>query len=126
MSSGKLNRTCIICNTRYEYCGHCDHNLRAKETWRNIYCSEACRETFGILEQFTAKKITADSAIKKMEELGVDRDKISSTFKKTLDSIELQRSKTKNVVVEEKPKVNVEALSRKKKRRNKRIVKDED
>lgn len=98
---GKINRKCIICGTSYEYCGHCDKKLVANETWRNIYCSEKCRDTFTVLEQYTAKKINADAATSQLESLGVDVNKINPNFKTTLDSIEAHKTK----VEEEKPLV---------------------
>ena len=54
-------RTCKICGKQYEYCGHCP-SKNLIEPWRNLYCSENCRETFQIMGQYSAGKIKATEA----------------------------------------------------------------
>lgn len=115
---GKINRKCIICGTMYEYCGHCDKKLVANETWKNIYCSEKCRDTFAILEQYTAKKLSADAASSQLASMGVDTNKINKNFKLTLDSIEAHKTK-----VEEEEKPVILPKSKKTRKKKTRIVK---
>ena len=41
----KLNRTCIVCGKKYEFCNSCkDHSML--EPWHSIFCSNNCREIF--------------------------------------------------------------------------------
>lgn len=51
-------RICSICGKEYEYCGHCP-NKNAIEHWRNLYCSENCREAFQLFGDYKIKKKTA-------------------------------------------------------------------
>ena len=126
-----LNRKCIICGKRYEYCGHCNDKVLASETWRNIYCSEKCRGTFGVFEQYTAKKITADVAAQQLNNLGVDLNRVSENFKKTITSIEAHKTKPKFIiteipVVEEKQEeVKVSAPRKRRKRKRNNIVNED-
>lgn len=73
-------RTCTICGKEYEYCGHCP-NKNVIEPWRNLYCSENCRDAFAIMGQYKVKKMDADEAKSKLEGFGLSPEKVRKIHK---------------------------------------------
>ena len=63
-------RTCKICGKQYEYCGHCP-SKNLIEPWRNLYCSEKCRDAFGVMGDYVAGKMTAVVAREKLESFDI-------------------------------------------------------
>ena len=59
------NKVCILCNTHYKYCEGCPSKYNVNETWRNIFCSEECRDIYSIYDSLKANK-TTDSEAGKM------------------------------------------------------------
>jgi len=82
----KNMRTCKICGKKYEYCGHCP-SKNTIEPWRNLYCSEKCREVFNVLDNFASKKISKEEAKKKLESLGFDLSKVRDVHKAAVNII---------------------------------------
>ena len=99
-------RECKICGKKYEYCGHCP-NKNPLEPWRNLYCSENCRDAFKVMGDFTAKKISANEAKAKLDKYGLCVEKVRNIHKAVvMDIFRLSKQ------VEEKP---VEEVSTEKK-----------
>lgn len=42
-------RTCLVCRTKYDWCNHCSSKAHDREEWKNIYCSENCKDIFDIV-----------------------------------------------------------------------------
>lgn len=82
----KNMRTCKICGKKYEYCGHCP-SKNSIEPWRNLYCSEDCREVFGIFDKYASKKITAEKARERLSILGFDPSNIRDIHKPIINEI---------------------------------------
>ena len=82
----KNMRTCKICGKKYEYCGHCP-SKNPLEPWRNLYCSEECREVFSIFDKYASKKITAEKAREKLVSLGFDPSKVRDIHKPVINEI---------------------------------------
>lgn len=91
-------RTCKICGKQYEYCGHCP-SKNLIEPWRNLYCSEECRNAFGIMSKYAAGKIGAVEARGKLESFGLSPTKVRDVHKATMVDI----FRTPTVVVEKAP-----------------------
>ena len=96
-------RKCILCPTHeYEYCGKCKPR-EIIETWRFIFDSKNCRDIYKILENFTAKKISAMEARKRLDEYTIPNlEDIQPTLRKNLEDI---YSQTKNMYTQNVEKV---------------------
>ena len=47
----KLNRTCIVCGRKYEYCSSCkEHSML--EPWHSIFHDNNCREIFNAVSMY--------------------------------------------------------------------------
>ncbi len=82
----KKMRVCKICGKEYEYCGHCP-NKNTIEPWRNLYCSENCREAFGLFEAFVTKKQSAVDVKEKLEAMGFTPAKVREVHKPVMNEI---------------------------------------
>ena len=91
-------RTCVICGTQYEYCGHCP-NKNLIEPWRNLYCSENCQKAFIILSDYKHGRIDAKEAMDKMVSWGLTPDKIKDIHKSLVT--DMFDKANKNVKAEE-------------------------
>lgn len=47
----KLNRTCIVCGRKYEYCSSCKEHATL-EPWHSIFCSDNCRKIFNAVSMY--------------------------------------------------------------------------
>lgn len=79
-------RICTICGKQYEYCGHCP-NKNKIEPWRNIFCSENCKETFHIYDSFLTGKLSALEARNKLELIGVVPGKVAENHNLVMSKI---------------------------------------
>lgn len=79
-------RTCKICGKQYEYCGHCP-SKNLIEPWRNIYCSEGCREAFEVMGRYASGKISAIDAKTRLENLGIVPTKVRNVHKAVVSDI---------------------------------------
>lgn len=68
-------RKCIVDLTNYRYCNQCNE-FNPDETWRFLFCCENCRNIYRIVDEYDAKKITANEAKEKLEKC--DLTKIDS------------------------------------------------
>ena len=60
------DKVCILCGKAYKYCEACPSKYNVTETWRNIFCSENCREIYGVYDSIKAGLITDKDAGKKL------------------------------------------------------------
>lgn len=66
------DRICIVDRTSYKYCGNCsDYN--PNEKWRYAYCSENCRDIYGVCEDFANKKIDEFEAQDRLSKLDISK-----------------------------------------------------
>ena len=81
-------RKCILCNKDYKYCGNCGNNENADETWRNIFCSENCKNIYNILSMQGNGHIDDKKAKGMLSELDLSRlEEFRADFKKQIESI---------------------------------------
>lgn len=72
------NKVCILCNTHYKYCEGCPSKYNVNETWRNIFCSEECRDIYSIYDSLKANKTTdaeAGKMLRKYDASYIERTK---------------------------------------------------
>ena len=82
----KKIRTCKICGKQYEYCGHCP-TKNVIEPWRNLYCSENCREAFKVMGDYSVKKISAIEAKDALVGLGISSENVRDKHKTIVNEI---------------------------------------
>lgn len=56
-----LNRTCIICSTKYRYCPTCSADTK-KPTWMILFCGDNCRDLYNILNDYNHKITTKEES----------------------------------------------------------------
>ena len=95
-------RRCIVCDTSYEFCMRCNR-VPSDEYWRNIYCSQDCREIFKTCSRFEGGAITADEAYEKLIQYNVEGKDIQMSVKNSVERIKKGASKK-----ETKPEVTRE------------------
>lgn len=67
----KEDKTCVICGKAYKYCQSCPYKYNTTETWRNIFCSENCRELYHVYDQLKVGQITDKNAAKSLKKLDI-------------------------------------------------------
>lgn len=58
---GKLNRTCLTCQSQYYYCFSCPSDLQ-HPSWKSAFDTENCKEIFNILSRHGQGKISNEEA----------------------------------------------------------------
>lgn len=58
----KNNKTCITCGKKYSYCPGCGRS-DVDNMWKNIYCSENCRNIFNLMTSYCAGHVSKEKAI---------------------------------------------------------------
>lgn len=123
-------KECILCGKAYRYCEGCPTKYNVKETWRNIFCSEECREIYKIYDSLKGNKATdveAGKILRKYDSSFIERTKepmkamllVAYNDKpKTTKPIE-KKETTKEV--EELPQPSSASSSKKKSRKKKDI-----
>ena len=91
---------CIICNSSYEFCGHCNR-ISSDQLWRNLYCCEDCREIFHICSSYEGKEISADEAYDRLTRRNFANKNIQSSVKGTIEKIMSNIIKTNSSLIEE-------------------------
>lgn len=70
----KNNRTCIICGSRYGYCGACNEDA-SKPTWYFIFDGQNCHDIYEVCTQYRDKEIDVKEAYKKISKLDISNIK---------------------------------------------------
>lgn len=60
-----LNRTCLACGKKYEYCGSCPTSVNLP-VWKNIFDTENCKIIFENTSDFIQGVISKDVARKRI------------------------------------------------------------
>lgn len=86
MSQG--DRKCIVCGKEYKFCHNCGNDDRKDETWRNIFCSEDCKNIYNILSMQGNGHIDNSKAKEMLAKCDLSRlDQFRDDFKKQIESI---------------------------------------
>ncbi|MBQ8947814.1 MAG: hypothetical protein IJ058_15260 [Lachnospiraceae bacterium] len=81
-------RNCVICGQAYKYCMSCPEQYNTRETWRNIFCSENCRDIYQTYNSLKAGEIDMSAARQKMKALDMSRwNKVSGFIKEVLSPV---------------------------------------
>lgn len=108
------NRKCITCGKEYTYCNHCPGNYKADEQWRNIYCSQTCREIFNIC---SSKILSNEEAYTRLNNLTLP-SRFTDGIQKEINRIQgYKKKEAVQEIIETAPK---------KKTRRKKIVNEKD
>lgn len=86
-------RTCKICGKQYEYCGHCP-NKNVIEPWRNLYCSENCRDSYTVMSDYVSKKKDAMEAKIILQGFGITPNKVRDVHKEVITKIYNEAART--------------------------------
>jgi hypothetical protein len=105
----KTQRKCVMCGTVYEHCGHCG---AAPQLWKNIFCSENCRDIYDVLNKYDGKLITKEDGIERLKAFDLSVvPKFNDRFKALANELtpkkEVVKKQTKEsdeTSTEEKPK----------------------
>ena len=79
-------RSCLVCGSKYKYCGHCNKN-NIVERWKNTYCSKECRELFNTCSNFEGGLITGKEAYKIITGLNINLNNVTKAVKGSVDKI---------------------------------------
>lgn len=64
-----VKRKCICCGNEYEYCYHCGD--KKKESWKNNYDVESCRDVFNIITDYRGGYMSKEEATGRLKELNL-------------------------------------------------------
>lgn len=89
----KTLRTCVLCGTKYEHCGHCG---QTSEPWKNIFCEENCRDVWKVLNSYDGKLITKEDAAEKLSKLDLSKKpSYNERWTKLVDELTPKKKTTK-------------------------------
>lgn len=66
-------RTCVVCGKKYSFCPVCDPKDAKLEPWHFAWCSEDCKEIYGVTSAFEDGRMSAIEAEEKLEKLDLSR-----------------------------------------------------
>ena len=66
-----MDRTCLLCQTKYKYCPYCAEDAN-KPTWMFLFHDENCHMIFDTLQRHTQEFLNDEEAIKKLKECNLD------------------------------------------------------
>lgn len=105
MAKGKP-RICYVDKTSYNYCRKCSSD----PTWKFVYCCENCRDINYTIDAYKAKAVTADDAVKKLDNLDLSNyDNFTDYIKSEIADIRANstpKTKTKSKKDESKDKAS--------------------
>lgn len=116
-------RICITCGKKYVYCPNCQKG-DPSETWRNIYCSDECRDIYKICNSFAFGHINIETAKKQLDKYGItDRSIYNEDVRKSLSAIyaaktEAPKTETKDAEVSKKEEETTNRTNKRKERKN--------
>ena len=58
----KSNRTCIACQTKYNYCPSCSRADALKPAWYSEFCSESCKDLWLTLTKYNMSMLSKEEA----------------------------------------------------------------
>lgn len=100
------DRICLVCGSKYQYCGHCAEKIIL---WKTVYCSEECRAIFNECGNFEAGKLSQKDAYEKLISLNIKnknvRDSVAESVAKIM-AYEQQIKKEEEKKTEETPEQN--------------------
>lgn len=105
------NRSCLVCNKKYEFCPTgCKKSIN-KPSWMGMFHSENCRNIYYTCSNYmVGKSITKEQAKEELEKLdlsNIDKQDFNPRIREWVKEI-IGDSKATNVDLEEEPKIEFE------------------
>ena len=92
----KTKRSCVMCGTVYEYCSHCGV---APQLWKNVFCSENCRDIYTVLNKYDGKLISKEDGIEQLKKYDVTvASKFNDRFKKLAEELTPKKEPAKKQI----------------------------
>lgn len=94
----KLNRTCIVCSKKYEFCSSCkDQSTLAP--WHSIFCSDNCRKVFNAASMYG--KDSNEDIKAKLDECDLsNKENFHKNIIKVIDELYVSKKTVKPVLEE--------------------------
>ena len=74
-----------MCSKEYEHCGHCGGTPKL---WKNIFCSENCRDIYNVLNKYDGKLITKEDGIEQLKAFNLSVvPKFNDRFRKLAEEL---------------------------------------
>ena len=90
-----VNRTCLTCGKKYEYCSSCPTTLNYP-MWKNLFDTENCKTVFETVSDYEQKVITKDLARKKLLQCNLSQNLFVNSIQRVIDEIEMTAKKKDN------------------------------
>ena len=58
----KLNKTCLACRIKYNYCPSCSVADRIAPSWKSEFCSESCKDLWMALTRYNMSMLSKEEA----------------------------------------------------------------
>ena len=104
----KVIRRCVMCSKEYEHCSNCGS---APQLWKNIFCSENCRDIYDVLNKYDGNLISKEDGTKQLKKFDLKVvSKFNDRFKKLAEELTPKKEapkpkkKTENKPTETAPK----------------------
>ena len=86
------DRECLVCRKKYHFCGVECQGAKPDETWRTLYCSQACRQAFDTLSKFVNGHISANVAYDSFSVLDIDKSNLNEQLKENWEQVKKERT----------------------------------
>lgn len=87
-------RNCKICQTRYDYCPHCNSD-KDKPNWMMLFHDDNCFKIFDTLQKHSTKEYTDKQAIQIFQECDLSAlDNATESIQKQVSEIMSKKEKT--------------------------------
>ena len=104
-------RTCSVCRKTYKYCPKC-REYESLPTWMFAFCSENCKNIYGVTSDYEDRHITADEAKKQLDKFDLSMiDNFGTSYQNTINDINKKVTSikiAKSIKKDEQPKNDVE------------------
>lgn len=116
-------KTCTVCGKKYEFCAHC-RRINSNDLWKNLYCSNGCREIMKVCQRYIGNDITANDAYEIIKK-NLKGGDLQMSVKNVVDTI-IKEADTPKVEPKQEPIVEEEKKFDKTPRRYRRRKTNEE
>lgn len=83
----KLNKVCIVCHKKYEYCPSCSGDAN-KPSWMAVFCCDNCRILYNTINDYRHKLLSKEKAFEILNKLDLSYvNELPKNFKESFDEI---------------------------------------
>lgn len=88
-------RMCCVCRRNYQFCPVCNPEDANKPTWHFAYCSENCKDIYGVTSAYEDGRMTDIEAKDKLSKLDLSRkNNFGESYQKSIASIMKAKTQT--------------------------------